>query len=410
MKTFRSTLRRLFGGEARRPAPRRPRPALEGLEERWCPATFYWHGDVSSSFTNAANWRQDNGLMWFRPPDSGDTVIFDGGRSNNSCDYSVALSSDKALCASLLVHNGYGGDISLSTNSTAFALTIAGDLRLEGAAGSDLRLGAGNKLAVGGGLYWHSGGVDREDMSALATVSAHHVHLSGAGDKYLGANLKTTGPGGASVINLDHNPAAGGDSVLHLDKGAVLENGAGTLTHDRGTIDDTAHPEHERSFVRNAAGATWRKATDTLTKVSMTFVNDGAVRLEAGAYLIDDFSSAGYSAGYHQGPTGTTVILPGAALLSLTGEQHHFATADLDAIAASLLGESEPAPAPAGDTAMDSTDDDAEATEPEVSVVGTPAAAADWSVMPVLSPDGTSESEALSVADDGAFDSDRLRS
>jgi hypothetical protein len=50
-------LRRLVSRKASRPARnRRVTPRLEALEDRLAPATHQWTGDVSTSWSNAANW------------------------------------------------------------------------------------------------------------------------------------------------------------------------------------------------------------------------------------------------------------------------------------------------------------------------------------------------------------------
>ena len=68
----------------RRPAkrPRRTLLRLEGLEERWTPATDVWTGgggSVSGSWELNMNWSLG------RPPSPTDDVVFDGNQSEGAC-------------------------------------------------------------------------------------------------------------------------------------------------------------------------------------------------------------------------------------------------------------------------------------------------------------------------------------
>lgn len=299
-------------------SPRRPRharPSLEGLEGRWCPANFYWYGTpFSTGWMTASNWKDDNGQMWMRPPSGLDNVYFDGAKSNSYCGYSATLVGNTGLCNSLTIRNNYNGGVTLSTNSTSYALIIYDDLILNGDNLSNLDLGAGNRLTVIDQFHWTKGRLDYNDDNALATIAAGSILFDGSSDMYMSANVTTTNADSASTVNL-----GAATTVLYLDKGAVLSNNAGTLTHSRGTIDDTNHADHEESYVANASGATWLKDTTGTTKVSMTFWNTGTFYVQNGTYEIDDRSvdianpAAGY--GYYQSGTGSlTKIAAGKTL------------------------------------------------------------------------------------------------
>jgi hypothetical protein len=64
------------------------RPAIEVLERREVPASYIWTGVAGGVWNDPTQWNY--GAM-STPPGHTDDVVFDGGYSNQNCDYLFSL-------------------------------------------------------------------------------------------------------------------------------------------------------------------------------------------------------------------------------------------------------------------------------------------------------------------------------
>jgi hypothetical protein len=120
-----------------RPQPvRRPRPALEALEDRTVPSSWIGYRTGSTNWGNAANW--DDGKIPFQPGSGSNTAIFDTSSQTIICPYPTG--------GSLIEKSSCGVNIVLSTGGLTLTqgLDWEGDGTILTAPGEDLTLqGAG---------------------------------------------------------------------------------------------------------------------------------------------------------------------------------------------------------------------------------------------------------------------------
>jgi hypothetical protein len=159
--------------------PRRARPRLEGLEERWCPSYTWTDLSGDHKWSTDTNWKDSTtGNPATSPPSSSTDVSFNGTVSNDDCSIDA-----NATCRTMSSTGAYSGDVQIG-NAT---LTITGSASSTWNTG---KIDSGNnnaKIDLNGGTFTYSGGTDFNG----ANTNTLDVFIEGAGTfKWNSNNLK----------------------------------------------------------------------------------------------------------------------------------------------------------------------------------------------------------------------------
>jgi hypothetical protein len=276
------------------------RPVIEILERREVPAgngPYIWTGVAGGAWNDPTQWNY--GAM-STPPGPTDDVIFDGGYSNENCDYLLSLSGFGVNMAnSISMVNNYLGRLNLRQND--FAANIGSGGLTESCGG--IEQFSGLDLNVNGNVAWSGG-----DMNSETGVAAA-VNIQGAAALIQG--VPTVG----SQLNFRNGVVAvfnSTDTIRFESSAGILVDAQSQVNWIRGTLlrapGGTGIISNRGTFVVSNSTATVRSG--------FPVVNYGYFAVVNGRLSIDGTFAAG--SGYSQN-SGTTDLGANATIVTSTG-------------------------------------------------------------------------------------------
>jgi hypothetical protein len=284
------------------------RPVIEVLERREVPAgggPYIWTGVAGGVWNDPTQWTYGANST---PPGPTDDVFFDGGYSNQNCDYLLSLyGAGVNMANSISMVNNYQGRLNL--RQTDFEANVGSGGLIENCGG--IEQFSGLALNVNGNLNWSGG-----DINSETGVGADFNIQGGSGTTALIQGTTTTGSN-IQIRNGVVGTLNSTDSInftspfslgIYVDSQSQLTWIQGSLRNAPG-VDATINNLGTLSVAGNGRNL----------RTALPIDNSGYFAVQNARVII---TGAELGDGFYQGQGGTTDLFAGAAVQCTGGNYH----------------------------------------------------------------------------------------